>query len=70
MDDPHLLHTAINLNLGLLTCDQVRTCSMLKMIANYDFNFNYRIEGLLEASTLFKCIDIKTNLEFTLKVKI
>ena len=67
-DDPHLLHMAINMNLNLLSCDQIRACSILKRIKEYDFNLSYRIKGLLDASTLFKCVEINKKSEFTLKV--
>ena len=68
MDDLHLLHMAINMNINLLTCEQIKLCSMLKMIKNYEFTVNYSVDGLLDASTLLKCTMRKTNEEYTLKV--
>ena len=69
MDDCHLLHMAINMNISLRTCEQLRIGSLLKLTEHYDFYRHYEIRGLLEASAMLLCVERRSNLEYSLKVR-
>lgn len=69
MDDCHLLHMAINMNISLRTCEQLRVGSLLKLTEHYEFHRDYEIRGLLDASSMLLCVERSSSLEYALKVR-